>query len=98
MKLKIIGKTYTIQYASVDLMEDKQGDCAPDKCRIWITEDQHPDQEADTRLHEVLHAIWYAMGLPRNNEERIVSQLATGLLAVLKDNGESLPKFMQPEK
>ncbi len=98
MKLKIIGKTYTIQYASVELMDDKHGNCATDKCRIWITEDQHPDQEADTRLHEVLHAIWYAMGLPRNNEERIVSQLATGLLAVLKDNGESIPKFMQPEK
>lgn len=43
----------------------------------------------NTVLHEVLHAIWDAHGLSDEEpEETVVSSLANGLQAVLRDNPE----------
>ena len=48
--------------------------------------------EADTVLHEVLHAAWFTSNLKaKDDEERIVSGLATALTQVMRDN----PKLFQ---
>jgi hypothetical protein len=44
-------------------------------------------QEAQTVIHELMHAIWETMGLSdKDNEERTVAQLATGLAMLIRDN------------
>jgi len=54
---------------------------------IHIADGQRGPQLADTILHELLHAIYATFGLKdEDEEERIVSALATGLVGVLRDN------------
>lgn len=46
-----------------------------------------PFKAADTFLHELLHAIYWAWGVDdADKEERIVNLLGTALLAVHRDN------------
>lgn len=46
-------------------------------------------ETADTILHEILHAIFYKMYVGKgDDEEAVVSKLATGLVTVMKDNPE----------
>jgi hypothetical protein len=46
-----------------------------------------PAQEAQTVIHEVLHAIFETMGVAdKDNEERTVSQLAIGWAMFIRDN------------
>jgi hypothetical protein len=41
----------------------------------------------DTILHEAMHAVWWIGGLKKSvNEEEAVAALASGMLAVLRDN------------
>lgn len=59
-----------------------------------------PEQQADTLIHEILHAIWASRSMPsRVSEEQAVTKLASGLATVLRDNpflslwlGEALAK------
>lgn len=53
---------------------------------IQIAAGQGHEQERDTLLHEVIHAIDYA--LHADLEERQVHALSAGLLAVLRENPE----------
>ena len=54
---------------------------------IHIADGQRGPQLADTILHELLHAIYATFSLKDDDEEeRIVSALATGLVGVLRDN------------
>ena len=44
-------------------------------------------QEAETLLHEVIHAIRAVTGIyPKDSEERIVSQMSIGMASVIRDN------------
>ncbi len=50
-------------------------------------------QEGETFLHELLHAIYCVYGCkPKDPEERLISQLSIGLAAVMcaKENGPML--------
>ncbi|HEY1772410.1 MAG TPA: hypothetical protein VGH91_04380 [Gammaproteobacteria bacterium] len=54
---------------------------------IRIDDPQPPGVVVDTVLHELLHAIWADFKLPdRPTEERAVTALAQGLMAVFRDN------------
>ena len=68
-----------------------------DKCLGMFSEtkqqilmrDNYPSeqQEAETLLHELLHAIWAVFGCkPKDSEERIVSQMSIGMATVISDN------------
>lgn len=49
--------------------------------------DDDPTHCLEIMLHEVLHALWDAASLPAEcDEERAVSALSRGMLAVLRDN------------
>lgn len=81
-RLRIIGKRWTVRW-DYDT-PDEYGICDHNAQTLHIQGDLAPDQERDTLLHEVLHAVDEAMGT--NLEEAQVRSLATGLLAVLRDN------------
>ena len=84
-KLRIMGREYTVKYED-DL--GVLGLCSPDECRIEIEDGQPPVEEADTVIHEVLHAIHFLMdiGLSHKREEEVVRKMATGLMQVFADN------------
>lgn len=46
-------------------------------------------QEAETLLHEMIHAIRAVLGIhPKDSEERMVSQMSIGMAMVIRDNPE----------
>lgn len=89
--LRIFGRTYRVLKETVGgLGQDRVGSCDNINQIIVIDALQSPVEEADTLLHEVLHAIAYTMkiGLDLDDEEKVVAALATGLLGVIQDNPE----------
>ena len=76
--------------------EGKYGITRPDRLEIHVDPGGAHTQVADTLLHEILHCIWDQGGLRMEEpglEERVVSSLATGILAVLRQNPE-VAKFL----
>lgn len=54
---------------------------------IEINADQDPGQQADTLIHEIIHAIWTTRGWsPQMTEEQVCTRLASGLATVIRDN------------
>lgn len=97
--VKILGKAYTIA-GDKDLIEDgtASGLCKPWKCSIRIGTDADIQQQRDTVLHEVFHAIFSETGLTQDfkdddDEEKIVRRMATATLAILRENPR-LVKFL----
>lgn len=83
--VRIIGKTYSIVWTDgKPLDEDDVGEFDPANQRIAIKNGQPKEQEQDTLLHEILHGIDQEMNLKM--KEAQVHGMATGLLAVIKDN------------
>ena len=81
--IRIIGKKFTVSYpTSVD--GELVGECDTDKQMITVLDGQPLESEQDTLLHEVLHAIDEMVDAKLKESQ--VKRLATGLLAVLKDN------------
>ena len=82
--LKILGKPFRLDYLTYQLDADLNGECDCDKQLIRIREGQPLEAEQDTVLHELIHAIDEAVD-SRMTESQ-VKRLATGLLAVFKEN------------
>ena len=56
--VRVIGKTYRVIYASGKPLEDDNlGEMDADKQRIHIRDGKPLEQEQDTLLHEVFHAV-----------------------------------------
>ena len=88
MKLKIIGKTYDISFVAQEELPKDYGECNDEQQTIKIRKDLNAEHQADVLLHEVLHAVSFAMNAKLS--ERQVHTVASGLLAVIYDN----PEFM----
>ena len=94
--VRIIGKTYGISYVNgKPLDDDDLGEFDPFKQRISVRESQPLEQEQDTVLHEVIHAISHEADI--NLQEKQVRPLATILLGILKDN-ERLVSYLRKRK
>lgn len=94
-RLKILGKTFKLTYetrgADKPLKEDEYGECDLENQHIRVLEGQPLDSEQDSVLHEVLHAVDGAtVDETDTADEKIIRRIATGLLAVIKDN----PRFL----
>ena len=67
-----------------------RGHCESDECQISIYSEQSDEQQLDTLGHEIMHVV--VDQLPktyidvRDHEEWYVCAIATGLLAVFKQN------------
>lgn len=85
-KVRVFGKNYQIKYIPEDEGMEELGLLDYDKLRIMIKENQPPIEEADTILHETVHAIDNIMGLELSEEQ--VRGIATGLIGVFQDNSE----------
>ena len=61
---------------------------------IIVNKSTSLDEQLDTFIHEILHAIYYTYHiLPEDDEERTVAMLAHGLTAAFKDNKGLLNKL-----
>jgi hypothetical protein len=92
-ELKFMGRTYKIIFPD-KIEDDNLGLTSHSKFLVKVKSKQIPLEEADTLIHEVLHVIWYHMGLCADNsddvEERFVRTLATGLVCTFLENEKLL--------
>ena len=103
-RIKILGKVYDVDYVpegTKGLEGDDCGICDSEKLYIAVKDGQPLQNEQDTLLHECLHAITHQMDVEKylgKYEEKIVRTLATGLLAVIKDNPGSLLSYLKARR
>lgn len=84
--IQVYGKT-ALKFAGQYLGRD----C---KINIWTT--QSPQQQADTLIHELFHAIWATRHLPNEiKEEEAVHRMASGWATVMRDNPDLVWALMQ---
>ena len=88
-KLRILGKTYTIEVAP-GITE--YGLCDEENQTIKIRPVKGKDVVKDTLIHECVHAIDF--GMHTELTEKQVSALGSGIWALLNDNPE-LMRFLQ---
>lgn len=104
--IRVLGSEWTVRYERPKAMiEDKQsllGQALLTQTTIRISTAQSVAAERDTLLHELLHSIWYVMGVdpPENAtadfEEYVVARMATGVLCVLRDNPHLVTYLTNP--
>lgn len=90
-RVKIVGKTHVFAYVPDDHPSLKNAEgvellgCIDhDRQQIAILDAQTLEAEQDVILHEVMHGVERAMDL--DVDESVIQRLATGLIAVIKDN------------
>ena len=91
--IKVLGRAYVISYEpALNLGVPNVGLCDNSNLVIHVLDGQHPVEEADTLIHELLHAIWFIMSIDQGgvDEEAVVGRLASGLIGVFLDNPELL--------
>ena len=88
-RLKIGPARYRVEYKALPKL---YGQIVFDERRIELADDLEGQEAVYGVIHETLHGIWEHGGIPpRAREERVVTTLAWGLAAVLRDNPELLP-------
>jgi hypothetical protein len=59
----------------------------PKRREIWISPNLSPAVRTETLVHEIMHALWHAIGLgPRVAEEKCVTRLTLAILTLLSEN------------
>lgn len=81
--LDVMGKRFRVQWKK---LEKDLGMCEASKCLISVDPSCALEQQKDTLLHEVLHAIDHEMDT--NMRERQIRLQATGLLHFMRSNPE----------
>ena len=84
--VRVIGKTFAIEYVEAVDDEGNSGEHRRDDQLIKIKLKQHPETLRETLLHEVIHAIDEQLDL--GMKEQQVHRLAIGLFQVLRENGD----------
>jgi hypothetical protein len=86
---------YEYTFREIDELERNRngymGLCSEEDLEIAIALGTAPAHQAETMVHELLHAIWGAGSLADEgpvDEEQIVTVLAKGILQVARDNPE----------
>jgi len=93
-KVKVGPHVYTVQEKPEITHEGRScwGLCDRHALTVDVISTQQPSHALDTVLHEFLHAVWNASGIPDEiDEELVVSRLAQGLAALFVDN----PKLIE---
>ena len=95
--VRIMGRNYAVVFETDSVLgTENLGTCNTQRCLIAIREGQHPVEEADTLIHEIMHAVWYCMSISEGGagEEAVVRRMASGFAAVLMDNPDLL-KYLE---
>lgn len=82
--IDILGKRYAVVMIERDAGD--YGECIADQCRLEVATYQCEDQRRDTLLHETMHAVDHEMHCALSEAQ--IRRMATGLLAVLRQNPE----------
>lgn len=90
INLRIIGRDTPV--IKVDELPERYGEFDYNTFTIKIQSGQHPLAEADTLLHECIHAIDDCFQLKMT--ERQVYCTATGIIALMRDNKEFVQYLM----
>ena len=94
MKLKIIGRTYTVEEVDGDLLNNLNVDglCMPHEGRIVLAKGMSKELKRESLIHEICHAMWDQMGLSHGKlkEERVVDAFGKGFSAFIADNEKSI--------
>lgn len=87
--IKVGHRDIEVVLAPRSAMDGAYGDYLDDAQRIRLSMDRKPQSQAETLIHEILHACWPAhWSLVGDVEETFVSALAPALSQVVRDNGE----------
>lgn len=90
MKLKVGHRTYTVRAMTKKEHTHEDGClglCKKRAAEILVWPAVSPCDQADTLLHEILHACWDVMHLGDEvREETAVSNLSSSLCQVFRDN------------
>lgn len=86
--IRLMGRTFLFNYVKGSVLspDDTFGHIDVYGQVICISDDLTPVEEADTVLHELIHAVDLTMGLSMTEHQ--VHHLATGLIALFQDNPE----------
>jgi len=85
--VKVGHRDIAIVLASRAELDGAYGDFLDDAQRIRLDRERKPQSQAETLIHEILHACWPAhWSLVGDVEETFVSTLAPRLAAVWRDN------------
>lgn len=91
-RLRLFGRHWTVHRVQAE----DYGYCDYDRQRIEIAEGATLEVDQDTLLHEIFHAVDNYMGTGLTEEQ--VRGMATGVLAVLKDNPSLVRYLMRKVK
>lgn len=92
--IRVIGKPYSVELVPKTKLETADlGECKYPEQQITIQSGQAKEQEQDTLLHEVIHAVDEAMDTDLSETQ--VRRMATGLLAVFHDNPDFVKYLMR---
>jgi hypothetical protein len=84
-RIRILGKPFKVIFGNdAPLEEADMGDCNTEGQVLTIRDGQPLENEQDCVLHEAIHAVSDYMEI--RLKEGQVTKLATGLLALFKDN------------
>ena len=68
--LRVMGRNYEVIFEKENSFKSSSaGLCDNQKMIITIMEEQHPAEELDTIIHELLHAIWHHMSMGEHPPE-----------------------------
>jgi len=85
--ITIVSDQADMNRRSVEGKHDLDGQFDHRKNEIAVHPGQHPDQQAETLLHEILHAVFGFTKLDDlSNDEDVVNRLAPALLDTLRRN------------
>jgi Zn-dependent peptidase ImmA (M78 family) len=85
MVVFILGKPFKIIWKALKwFQKEDEGLCYTNQQKIYIQKGLGREEEQDVILHEIIHAIDHSMHL--DLDESQVSRLASGLIALFKDN------------
>ncbi len=81
--VELVGNTWTVSYKTLKELGGSYGQTDEATNALWIREGLRPDKEAQTFLHELLHAIHYSMGHADDHDEKEVEAMAQLLYQAL---------------
>lgn len=93
--LRIVGKRYKLQVVEKIDDEDSYGEHDYSKQTMKVREDQGFEAARDSLLHEAVHGVDEQMDI--DLKEHQVRKLATGMLALMRDNPWFVAWLMEDE-
>jgi len=98
-QIKVGFKTYEVQEGTFKEGQGNMGYHDSMEGIIYIASKDFPNEEnVNTLIHELLHALWREYNLDRENEEHYVTVLANGLTRLMQDNPEMFKEMLKDLK